>query len=135
MASHWGHEREIPKKAGEILIEMDPEESVPVVLNFLDTPNIMSLVYMGIFFSVHADTALTLLIEKAEDPNSRIRSRALSYLGRLRDTRALETCIKGLGHGSWRVRSSGAGAVGEMLDKKRLKDLIPMKVDQGHSGI
>lgn len=127
VASHWGHEREIPKKAGEILIEVDPAESVPVVLDYLDTPNIMSLVYMGTFFSVHADTALTLLIEKAEDPNSRISSRALSYLGRLRDTRALNACIKGLGHGSWRVRSSAAGAMGEMLDKKRLKDLIPMK--------
>ncbi len=127
VASHWGHERAIPKQAGKSLLAVDPVDSAPVILSFLDTPNILSLIYMGTFFSVHAYTAFPLLLEKAENPDTRIHSRALHYLGGLRDTRALPSCIKGLEHASWKVRASATGAVGKILDKKRLKDLVPLK--------
>ncbi len=126
-ASHWGHERDLPKKAGERLLALDAEITVPIVAGFLDTPDIMTLIYMQTFFSVHASTALPLLIKKAQDSNPRISARALSYLGALRDTRALTACIKGLDHDSWKIRSSAAAAVGDILDKNRLKGLLPLK--------
>ncbi len=126
-ASHWGHERDLPKEAGERLLALDGAQTVPLVAAFLDTPEIMTLIYMQTFFSVHACTALPLLIKKAQDPDSRVRARALSYLGALRDTRALTACIKGLDHDSWKVRSSAVGAVGDILDKNRLKGLLPFK--------
>jgi HEAT repeat protein len=127
VASHWGFEKEIPKAIQEKLLNLNPERSVPAVTALIDTPSIMTQIFMNRFFAVHAFEALPELTKKAQDPDSLIKSRALNYLGRLRDTRTLARCLEGLNKPSWRVRYSAVRALGEILEKNRLVALIPMK--------
>jgi HEAT repeat protein len=127
VASHWGFDKETPEKAGKELLDLDPERSVPAMADLLDTPDIMGLIFMDRFFTVHAYHAVRALIPKAEAADPVVRSRALYQLGRLRDSRALETCVRALDDPSWRVRTGALRAIGEILDKGRLDNLIPMK--------
>ncbi|MFH1349377.1 MAG: HEAT repeat domain-containing protein [Pseudomonadota bacterium] len=127
VATHWGLEREIPKEAEEKLLNLTPEKSVPVMVDLIDTPDIMSLIFMERFFAVHASHAIPALTRKAESSDQLIKSRALFYLGQLKDSRSLKYCIEALGEPSWGVKSSAIRAIGEILNKTRLDLLIPMK--------
>jgi hypothetical protein len=127
VASHWGLERELPDETKEKLLNLGPEMSVPVMIDLLDTPNIMSLIFMGKLFSIHAFHAIPELIEKTGDPDPIVKSRAYYYLGSLKDTRATGCCVAALENPSWKVRSSAIRALGEILDHKRLDILLPMK--------
>lgn len=127
VASYWGLEKKIPKEAREILLGLGAEESVPVMVSLLDTPNVGSLIFMRKFFLVHAFHAIPELIEKTEDSDPIIRSRACHQLGLLRDTRATECLVKALKDTSWRVRSNAVRALGEILDQRRLEDLTPIR--------
>ncbi len=127
VASHWGLERDIPKKAREKLLGLAPEKSVPAMVKMLDTPNITSLSFMGRFFAVHAFWATPELIKKTTTPDPLIKERAFYYLGLLKDSRALEDCVEALKEPLWRIRSAAISALGEILDKRRLQVLIPMR--------
>jgi len=127
VGSHWGFEKEVPEKAKEKLLSLDPKESVPAVVNLLDTPSIGSLIFMNRFFKVHASHAMKELIKKTGDTDSIVRSRALHHLGELKDSRAIECCVDALTYPSWKVRSSAIRALGEILSKRRLEILVPMK--------
>jgi hypothetical protein len=127
VASHWGLEREVPKEAQKMLLKMDPAESVPAVVDLLDTPNIMSLIFMKRFFEIHAFRTIPELIKKTGDSHPHTKSRAFHYLGLLKDTRALKECLDALNNPSWRVRTEAISAIGEILNKKRLSTLIAMK--------
>jgi hypothetical protein len=127
VASHWGLERGIPEEAREKLLCLPPEKSVPVMVNMLDTPNIMSLTFMERFFTVHAFHAVPELIKKTRSPDALSKKRAFYYLGLLRDSRALEYCVEAVKDPSWQIRSGAIKALGEILNQKRLQVLIPMK--------
>lgn len=127
VASHWGLERKIPGEAREKLLNMDPEKSVPAMVDLLDTPNIANLIFMGKLFSIHAFHAIPELIKKTGDPNPLIKSRAYYYLGQLKDTRAVGCCVEALKNSSWRVKSGAIRAIGKILNNKRLEILLPMK--------
>ena len=128
VASHWGLEVEaIQKRAKEKLLNLDPEKSVPAMVNLLNTPDIMSLIFMEKFFAVHAFHALRELMQKTEDHDPIVKSRAFYYIGRLKDSRALECSLEALNDPWWKIRSNAIRAVGEILDKRRLEILIPMK--------
>ena len=127
VASHWGLEGEIPTKAQKKLLDFKPEKSVPAIVNLLDTPDIMALIFMDRFFMVHAFHAVQELIQQTGNPDPIIKSRAFYNLGRLKDSRALESCLDALNSPSWRVKSSAIRAIGEILDKRRLENLVPMR--------
>jgi hypothetical protein len=124
---HWGLERKIPREAWDKLLELKGSKSVPFMVERLDTPDIMGLALMDELFTVHAYYAVPALIEvtKASDPL--VKSRALYFLGRLKDSKALKNCIEALGDSSWRVKSAAIWAIGEILDEGRLRVLEPMK--------
>ncbi|MBC8394374.1 MAG: HEAT repeat domain-containing protein [Deltaproteobacteria bacterium] len=126
VASHWGFETETPKKAQEELLEFSPEDSMPAMVDLLTTPRILSLIFMDKFFSVHGFYASRALIEKSFSTDPHVKSRALYFLGRLKDTRGVNPCIEALKHPSWRVKSQAIRAIGEILNKQRLEVLIPM---------
>jgi hypothetical protein len=127
VASHWGLEKEVPKEAQEMILGMNPEKSVPVTVGLLDTPNIISLIFMKRFFEIHAFQATPELIKKTRGSDPLSKARALYYLGLLGDSKALEACVDSLGDPSWRVRSAAISALGEILNRNRLETLIPMK--------
>lgn len=127
VASHWGLETEIPEKTRTTLLQMDPEISVPAVARLLHTPNTLTLIFMDRFFKTHAFYALRALAEKVNDPDPVVRARVLYYLGELRDTALLRVFETALEDPAWRIRSRAYRALGEMLDKGRLKGLLPMK--------
>jgi hypothetical protein len=127
VASHWGLEREVPKEAQKMILGMNPEKSVPVIVDLLDTPNIISLIFMKRFFEIHAFQATPELIKKTRDSDPQSKARALYYLGLLGDSKALKACVDALEDPSWRVRSAAIGALGEILNRNRIEILIPMK--------
>ena len=127
VASHWGLEGEIAKQAKQKILDYKPEKSVPAIVNLLDTPDIMALIFMNRFFMVHAFRAVQELIQQTGNADPIIKSRAFYHLGRLRDSRALESCLDALNSPSWRVKSSAIRAIGEILDKRRLENLVPMR--------
>jgi hypothetical protein len=128
VASHWGLEDRIPKQAQEELLGLNAEETVPVMVDRLGTPDIMARLFMNRLFAVHAYQSMPALISKTEDLDPLIRARSLYQLGRLKDTRALEACRKAIQASSWRVRAAAGRALGDMLDQGRLETLAPMKV-------
>lgn len=117
VASHWGFEGEIPKETQEKLLNLGPKRSVPAIIDLLDTPNIMSLIFMDRFFTVHAFEALQELTKKTQDPDPLVKSRAFHFLGRLKDSRTLKYCFEALNNPSWRVRSSAMRALGDLGKK------------------
>jgi HEAT repeat protein len=125
-ASHWGHEKGLPDKARKRLLAMDPELSVPVLVERLDRPGVLDWIVTTELFSVHAHTALPRLREKALEGTRRERVRALHALGVLRDTRALEACSTGLADPDPTVRAAAARTVGEMLERGRLETLAAL---------
>lgn len=126
LASHWGMDKDTPKQAEETLLSLPPERSVPAVADFLDTPDIMTLIVMGRVFAVHAFHAVPVLIRKADDPDPLVQARAFYFLGRLRDSRALEACLAGVTNPSWKIRAGAIRAIGEILNRGRLENLVPM---------
>jgi HEAT repeat protein len=127
VASHWGHEKEMPKAARERLLSLEPEKSVPVVLSFIGTPDVSRLIFLRTFFMIHAYRAIPALINKTRASDPLIKSRVCRQLGLLRDTRTRQHLLKALKDPSWRVRSSALWALGQVLDHGRLKALVPMR--------
>ncbi|MFC1821840.1 HEAT repeat domain-containing protein [Thermodesulfobacteriota bacterium] len=127
LASHWGYEKDVPEQAREELLLLEPEHSIPAMTAFLDTPNTMSIGVMTRFFTVHAYLALPELIKAAGEGDTLSRSRALYFLGLLKDTRALQVCLAAIEKPSWRVKAGAVRALGEMLNQKRLQALDPMR--------
>ncbi len=127
VASHWGLERKIPKEARDKLLKLEGSKSVPVMVEKLDTPDVLSLRLMNELFTVHAYHAVPTLIEATNALDPLVKSRALYFLGRLKDSKALKSCIKALEDPSWRVKSAAIRAVGEILNEGRLQALKPMK--------
>ena len=127
VASHWGLEREIPREARDKLLELDGSKSVPVMVDKLDTPDVLSLNLMNELFTAHAYYAVPALIEAINASDPLLKSRALYFLGRLQDSKALKGCIKALDDPSWRVKSAAMWAIGEILNEGRLQVLKPMK--------
>jgi len=127
VASHWGLERKIPMGARDKLLELEGSKSVPVMIERLDTPDVLGLGLMNELFAVHAYEAVPALIEGISASDPLVTSRALYFLGRLKDSKALERCMEALEDSSWRVKSAAIRAIGEILDKRRLQVLQPMK--------
>jgi HEAT repeat protein len=121
-----GSDGKTDKEAQEKILTMDPQKSIPVLVQLLNTPDIMNLIFFERFFSAHAFQALPYLAKQGTNPDPLIKARALSYLGQLRDTRELPSCIEAMKDSSWRVRTAAIRALGDMLAKERLKTLIPM---------
>ena len=127
VALHWGLERKIPREAWDKLLELKGSKSVPFMVERLDTPDIMGLGLMDELFRVHAYYAVPALIEATKASDPLVKSRALYFLGRLKDSKALKNCIEALEDSSWRVKSAAIWAIGEILDERRLQVLEPMK--------
>jgi len=127
IASHWGLEEVLPREAQETLLLMDPQRSVPAMVGLLRTPNILSLMFLEKFFTVHAFAALPLLMEKTKDPDTVVQARALHMLAQLKDTRAVRRAVAELRSPEWKIRAGAARAVGEMLNRDRLDDLLPLE--------
>ena len=79
------------------------------------------------FFSQQAFYAVPALMAKRKERNLTLEARRCYYLGAIKDTRALQVCIKKSKDPSWKVRSAAVRAIGDMLDRGRLENLIPMK--------
>lgn len=127
VASHWGLERKIPKEAQDRLLALEESKSVPFMVERLDTPDVLSLRLMNELFGVHAYDAVPALIEVINPSDPLVKSRALYFLGRIKDSKALKICMEGLEDPSWRVKAAAIRAIGEILDKRRLQVLQPMK--------
>jgi len=127
VASHWGFEKNIPREAQEKLLQLAGSKSVPAMIELLDTPNVLSLRFMNRLFTVHAYHALPALIKATEVSDPLVKSRAFYFIGRLEDSRALDRCIEALKDPSWRVKSTAIRAIGEILNKRRLEVLQPMR--------
>jgi len=127
VASHWGHEKEMPKAAREKILSLEPEKSVPVVLSFIGTPDVSRLIFLRTFFMIHAYHAIPVLINKTQASDPLIKSRICRQLGLLRDTRTRQHLLRALKDPSWRVRSSALWALGQVLDHGRLKALVSMR--------
>lgn len=125
-AAHWGLERDLPAKARKRLLSLDPDLSVPVLAERLDTPGILEWIVMTELFSVHARAAFPLLYEKAVNGTGAARVRALHALAGLRDTRSLDACLNGLAAPEPAVRAAAGRALGEMLERGRLDALAPL---------
>jgi hypothetical protein len=127
VASHWGLERDIPKKARDRLLGLKGPESVPFMVERLNTPDVFTLGLMNELFAVYAYQSVPALIRALNASDPLVKSRALYFLGRLKDSKALKSCIEALGDPSWRVKSAAIRAVGEILDERRLQVLQAMK--------
>ncbi len=127
VASHWGLERKIPLEARDRLLALKGSESVPFMVERLHTPDVLSLRLMNELFSVHAYDAVPALIQVINGSDALVKSRALYFLGQLKDSRALKSCIEALEDPSWRVKSAAIRAIGEIVDQRRLQILQPMK--------
>jgi hypothetical protein len=127
VALHWGLEKKIPREAWDKLLELKGSKSVPFMVERLDTPDIMGLSLMDELFTVHAYHAVPALIEATKAVDPLVKSRALYFLGLLKDSKALKNCVEALGDSSWRVKSAAIWAIGEILDERRLQVLETMK--------
>ncbi len=127
VASHRGFEKEIPDQAEKRLFHMDPNKSIPLMIEILDIPDVSSLVLLKSFFLQNAFYALPALMGKWKGSNSLVESRRCYFLGVLKDTRALPVCLDRIEDPSWKVRSVSVRAIGDMLDHQRLEILTPMK--------
>ena len=127
VASHWGFEKNIPRAAQEKLLQLEGSESVPAMVELLDTPNVLSLRFMHRLFTVHAYHALPALMKATGVSDPLVKSRAFYFIGRLEDSRALDQCIEALRDSSWRVKSAAIRAIGEILNRRRLEELQPMR--------
>jgi len=126
IASYWGLETEIQKESEDSIFLIDPRKSLPAVAELLDTPDVMSLMFMDRFFKIFGFHAVRVLIKKCETEDPLVKARALYYLGALKDSKALTCVLKVVANPSWRVRFSAIRAVGEILDKDRLGAFAPM---------
>jgi hypothetical protein len=126
VASHWGLEKEVPKKAEDRLFRMDPEALVPALMRSLDTPGVLELGIMGRAFAIQAHLSIPQLVERILDPDPLVRSRALFFLGQLKDTVVIDDCLPAMEGDVWRVRANAIRALGEILDRRRLEKLEPM---------
>jgi len=126
IASHWGLEKDIPREASEKIFSLPPERSTPVVVEFISTPSIMTLIFMERFFKVHAFHALSELVEKMRNLDPVAKVRAFYFLGLLKDSRVLDYFAEALNDPSWEIRSAAIRAIGEVLNIRRLKVLVPM---------
>jgi HEAT repeat protein len=68
----------------------------------------------------------------AELESGRAAHRAASVLGRIKDSRALEPLLKGLGHGEAHVRAASAAALGELRDPAAVELLMRATRDSDH---
>ena len=127
VASHWGLERKIPVEAQDRLLGLEGSKSVPFMVERLNTPDVLSLRLMNELFAVHAYHAVPALIEVINASDPLVKSRALYFLGQLKDSKALKSCIEALEDPSWRVKSAAIRAIGEILDERRLQVLQLMK--------
>jgi HEAT repeat protein len=127
VASHWGFDKDNPKKAQKILLSMDPEKSVPVMISQLDTPSTTRLIFMKRFFIIHAFHATPELIKRTGSGDPVRKERAFYYLSLLEDTRGADACISGMQDPSWTVRSGAGRALGNLLNKSRLRGLELMR--------
>ncbi|MGD8984129.1 MAG: HEAT repeat domain-containing protein [Desulfobacteraceae bacterium] len=127
VASHWGLERKIPVEAQDRLLGLEGSKSVPFMVERLNTPDVLSLRLMNELFAVHAYHAVPALIQVKNALDPLVKSRALYFLGQLKDSKALKSCIEALEDPSWRVKSAAIRAIGEILDERRLQVLQPMK--------
>jgi hypothetical protein len=127
VASHYGLERKIPLEAQQRLLSLKGSESVPFMVERLNTPDVLSLRLMNELFAVHAYHAVPALIRAMNDSEPLVKSRALYFLGRIKDSRALESCVEALEDPSWRVKSAAIRAIGEILNERRLQVLQPMR--------
>ena len=127
-ATHWGLEEEVTREAQEELLEMDPELSLPFLMGFLDTPDVMTLLFLEKFVSVHPYHAVPHLIGKAAgdlDPST--RAVALSLLSKIKDPLSIGCATAALRDPDWRVRSGGVRLLGETLDQDRVKSLVLLR--------
>ncbi len=127
IATHWGFENTIPGEAQERILSLDPKESLPIMAALLDTPDLMTLIFLEKVFTIYAFHARQILKGKLSDPDPLIQSRTLYYLGNLKDSRDLKDFFGILTHPSWKVRAIAIRAIGEILNRERLDILIPMK--------
>ncbi len=134
VASHWGHEKVLPQEAENRLLAMDPTLSVPVLAPILDTPDIMELLTIHRVFRVYAFHAIPLLVEQTRATEPLVRIRAIQGLGMLRDTRTLDVLLNGLEEENPGVRAAAARAVGDLLEKRRLRVLCAIRdaLDRSH---
>ncbi len=127
VASSRGLEKKIPEQAGKRLLAMDPNRSLPLIMGSLDLMTVSDLAFLKDVFIQHAFYAIPALSSETKEKGERFEARRCYFLGLLKDTRTLNVFLDSLSNPSWRVRSSAVRAVGELLDRGRLEDLIPMK--------
>jgi hypothetical protein len=125
-ASHRGLEKEIPKRAKRLLLAMDPKQSIPSVVDRLDVLDLSSLSVVKSLFLRHGLEAVSTLIAAPLRDSPVFEARRCYFLGMLKDTRSLSTCMQALENHSRKVQSTAIRAVGDMLDRGRLDDLLPM---------
>lgn len=126
VASNWGFEKDIPRMADKKILDLPPEKSVPVVVEHISTPNIMTLILMERFFKIHAFHSIPELVVKTRSADPIAKTRAFHFLGMLKDSRVLGYCTEALNDPSWKIRSAAITAIGDILNTGRLKSLLPM---------
>ena len=127
VASSRGLEKEIPDQTEKKLFEMDPKQTIPLMVDVLDVVNVSGLSFLKRFFSQQASYAVPALMAERKDYNLAFEIRRCYYLGVIKDTRALPVCMERISDSSWKVRSAAVRAIGSMLDRGRLENLVPMK--------
>jgi hypothetical protein len=127
VASYRGFEKEIPNQARKILFHMDPDKAVPMMIDVLDIPDVSSLVLLKSLFMRYAFHAVPALTAERKERTPLLELRRCYYLGVLKDTRALPFCLDRIEDPSWKVRSAAVRAIGDILDRQRLENLVPMK--------
>ncbi len=133
VASHWGHEKDLPRLAREELLGLDPGVSLPVLIERLDTPDLLAWFTMSEVFTIHAARARPLLETQAASHGPLVRQRAIIALGLLKDARSLDVFVQALRDPRPEVRAAAARAVGDTLEQRRLGDLKPLAEALAHS--
>lgn len=124
VASHWGVERGIPEKAMDELSNISPELSVPFMVKRIGTHDISELLLIINFLMIHPDRAIPQLINLIESSNdSRTISRAIYILSRIKDPLMVEFLGKYTSSKDPGIRSTSIRAIGEILNKSRIKVL------------
>lgn len=126
-ASYWGLEEEASRRAQEELLQMDPTISLPVVAEFLDTPEVLILIFMEKLFSVHAFFAAPVLMEKANAHDTIVKSMALYLLSKIGDPSAIGCSRAYLHDPDWRMRAAAVRAIGELLNTDRYEKLLLLR--------